>query len=198
MAPAASIGRTPDRFCERSTRTTRLAPKAWWRNAPSVPNGWPRENCPPVSPPARMGQWHSATLRTNNQRSQNYCTRITASVGNRSWERNRPSSMWSEPSDSPTEPSRVFVPEGHSAIAQRFNVGNRHPTGDKSRRDGRRRIRLQPSLRDLRLSRLASPTLKRWATFEHPFGIALGPDGIGQECPHCAKPMGEGDSPGHA
>ena len=39
----------------------------------------------------------------------------------------------------PTEyarPGQVFVPEGHSIIAQRFNVGNQRPWSDKSRRDG--------------------------------------------------------------
>src|ERR1017187_7899709 len=33
-------------------------------------------------------------------------------------------------------PGHVVVPEGHSIIAQRSNVGNQRPWSDKSRRDG--------------------------------------------------------------
>jgi deoxyribose-phosphate aldolase len=36
---------------------------------------------------------------------------------------------------SPAKPGHIIVPEGHTIIAQRFNVGNQRPRHDKSRRD---------------------------------------------------------------
>ncbi len=69
-------------------------------------------------------------------------------------------------------PGFVFlIPEGCATIAQCFNIGKKQGNGDPVPK-GRLRDRapFQPSLRDLMISALINPTLKRWAIVACPSG----------------------------
>lgn len=64
-----------------------------------------------------------------------------------------------------------FIPKGCSSIAQRPYLGEPGAgTGlvPKGRLNG---VRFQPSFRDSTMPDTADPTLKRWATAEHPSGM---------------------------